>query len=702
MLQERLRERKGENLARRGSIDTTERTLPNSPLKGKEERRPSSSGTGKGMGVKQIEEHVSTLTKQNFNLKLELHHRRERQEALEKKLEAAEKRIEEQTELQEVNEQLLAELEKRDQAVEEAVGIIVSLEEKVERLMKEREIVKAFDANHDPGFYGTSHDEPYNVPGPARSEISNAMARMPSFLSEQSESTEALRSLYIPTEHSYTDSTVPKQSEDAPPTEMDSPRLSVLSESSFLSIYGERQLSLDDDVAEADPETHRHKSESVERWVDDRPVPSRPAAQKRSSTTPRRNDSRRGQFPSINHVLESPLQRLEKLKTSMEKSSRLASTTIPQQTNEKPKTKEMLKRVMTDKSSFDQQQMLPPTPDTVGTNTLRHYQNSNDTLDKNRIADGTFLNSSSTIPAPGSTENAFQSTLSIRPRSAGETVTSRREGHGWDTETQEDDISSIASTFATQTSRRPGRPLTPDLFTYTSEDRYRTLGRDMMFNYEPSLPFYTASRYERLRQSSVPVQPRNDDIARRLPYNSNLHNPPTSFDTTPRPPERRSSLSATGKLRNSISQSPTTPIGNSPVFPQQENKRKGLAGRLFGRSDTSPAVNTSPHQAPKSNDMRRSWIDDRQGNEDESRATPPPIRRSRTGTTPTHRPGSAGVGASNFAMRRQHYAFDTDGANDINDGKTQTPTRSVADSESEHKTGRNWLGFGKAGGLRRT
>lgn len=56
LLQERLRERKGENLARRGSIDTTERTLPSSPLKGKEERRPSSSGTGKGMGVKQIEE----------------------------------------------------------------------------------------------------------------------------------------------------------------------------------------------------------------------------------------------------------------------------------------------------------------------------------------------------------------------------------------------------------------------------------------------------------------------------------------------------------------------------------------------------------------------------------------------------------------------------------------------------------------------
>lgn len=43
-------------MARRRSIDIGEKTLPSSPLKGKEERRPSSSGTGKGMGVKQIEE----------------------------------------------------------------------------------------------------------------------------------------------------------------------------------------------------------------------------------------------------------------------------------------------------------------------------------------------------------------------------------------------------------------------------------------------------------------------------------------------------------------------------------------------------------------------------------------------------------------------------------------------------------------------
>lgn len=571
--------------------------------------------------------------------------------------------------------------------------------------MKEREIVKAFDVNQQLGYYETNHDEPYNIPPQARSEISSAMARMPSFLSEHSESTEALRSLYLPTETCYSESTAPKQSEDGPPTEMDSPRLSILSESSFLSIYGDKTLCLDNDVAELEPEATRHRSESVERWIDDRPVSIRPAPSKRASTTHRQSDSHRTQFLSINHVLESPLERLAKLKNTVENNSRLPSTTVSQQAKEKPKTKEMLKHAMTNQTSFDRQHILPPTPDTIGTNTLRRYHNSNDTLDQSRLAEGTFLNSSSTIPAPNSADYAFQSTLSIRPRSAGETVTSRREGHGWDTETQGDDISSLASTSATHESRRR-RPLTPELFTYGSDDRHGSWGRDMMFNHESTLPSsHNAARYQRLRQSSGPVHPRNDDTGRHPQHNPNPQNPTTPFETTPRPapPDRRSSLSATGKFRKlSFSQSPSTntPIGGSPGF-SQESKKKGL-GRLFGRSDTSPAV-TAP--ASRGSDMRQNWVDDRPANEDESRATPPPIRRNRNGTSSIHRPNSAGAGASNFAMRRQFAFGGTDGANDVNDGKSQAPTTRGAESiaESEHKTGgRNWLGFSKAGSLRRS
>jgi len=59
LLQERLRERKVESArqSRRRSVDLGgERGVQSSPVKAKEERRPSSSGAGKGMGVKQIEE----------------------------------------------------------------------------------------------------------------------------------------------------------------------------------------------------------------------------------------------------------------------------------------------------------------------------------------------------------------------------------------------------------------------------------------------------------------------------------------------------------------------------------------------------------------------------------------------------------------------------------------------------------------------
>jgi hypothetical protein len=63
LLQERLRERKVESArqSRRRSVDMGgERGVQSSPIKAsasaREERRPSSSGPGKGMGVKQIEE----------------------------------------------------------------------------------------------------------------------------------------------------------------------------------------------------------------------------------------------------------------------------------------------------------------------------------------------------------------------------------------------------------------------------------------------------------------------------------------------------------------------------------------------------------------------------------------------------------------------------------------------------------------------
>jgi hypothetical protein len=655
---------------------------------------------------------VSTLTKQNFNLKLELHHRRERQLALEARLEAAERRLEEQAELQEINDQLLAELEKRDQAVEEAVSIIVNLEEKVERLMHERGVVQAFDTQYESSYSRASQEEQLSSPAPSRSQISSAMARMPSFLSEKSEGAEALRSLYL---SSYSDAALPKlseEAEEAPPTELDSPRLSVLSESSFLSVYGDKYQSLDDKQLSLDTEVEEHakerghrKSESVERWIDQRPATTQPP-----SATSRRNDLLKSQFLSINNVLVSPLQRLEKLKMSMESNSHLNSETLPEQNREKSESRQSLRRSLKDTASFDHHQTLPPTPDTISTNTLRHCQNSNDTLCQKRVDDGTFRNSTSTFPAPDTTRSTFHSTVSPRPRSAGETVTSRREGHGWDTETHGDDISSTASTFATQDFHRPRRVMTPDLFTFASDDRDDPWGRDMMFNHEPVLPSHVAARYERLRHSSMADHPRSDDPVRRaVQRNGNNQNVTNPLDASPRPapPNRRSSLSATTQIRRySLTHTSGASPGNSPAAPKQEPpkqepKKNRFANRLFGRAETGPAPATSQQQKPKVSGRTQTWVD----RDEQASATPPPIRRSRNNTVSSCRPSSAGTGMPNHATRR-HSAFGVDGTSvETNEGKTRPRKGSVdvapGNAEETKTGGRKWLGFGRAGSLLR-
>lgn len=700
----------------------------------REERTPSSSGPNKGMGVKQIEEHVSTLTKQNFNLKLELHHRRERQSALEERLEAAERQIEEQQELQEVNEQLLAELEKRDQAVEEAVGIIVTLEDRIEKLMQEREVVRNFDDRYGSGYFRKSHEEPSRSQSTfgEKRQSSQAIARMPSFLSEQSEGAEALRSLYLPGHsHKNSDATIQKLEEEAQ-GEMNSPRLSALSVSSFMSIYGNKKLSLDnnEENEEEPPQRRLRKSSSVEKWIDERPISTTPLAT--------RNDIRKNQFLSINDVMESPLQRLEKLKLTLEKnnqssvSTRIKSERSP--SREPRKSRETLRRVLTDKTSFDHQQGLPPTPDTISTGTLRHFQaNSNDTLAQD-AHEKTFLSSNSTIPAQNISYQAHQSTISIRPHSAGETITSRREGHGWDTETQGDDFSSTASTFSGYNFAQPKRVLTPNLFTFgdfDGDNRDGDWGTNKIFNNHDHRS-HTASRYAALRSNSLAEHSHSDDITPRAArYNDSIY-ATSPIDTSPRPnpPDRRSSLGVTTKLRKvrdttstSTQAMPSVNSASSPT-PKPEPKKSRLTSRLFGRSETSPVLSTTtfsqsqpaPSSKTKSNPGKSVpqsgavYEDD-----DVARATPPPIKRSRDGSTtvPRYRPSSAGNPTGGIAQGqgfaqgmntlRRTSAFANDGANDEVIEQKRRESVGVAEAEEgggQAKSGRIWGVFARTGSVR--
>ncbi len=830
LLQERLKEKKVARLSERQQYADIDVSPDGTGTKGSpqigagnragkdRDGRPSSSGGRllplgkKGMGIKEMEDvsayllpyiirlltpdqSVSTLHKQNFDLKLELFHRRQRQTELEERLEAAEAQVAEQAEMQAVNEQLLAELEKRDQAVEEAVGIICALEEKIDKLMKEQNMVRSYDAQDESNYLHRSNERgsqrnqdkessPLQRNGmgnaapnkPSQLSVaSKSVGRMPSFLSEQSEGAEALRSLYLGNDH-HSHLSPPKLSEEnngrEEPEEvdgMDSPRLSVLSESSFLSVYGDKGLAIDaldlnDGADMASPIIQRHrKSISIEKWVDERAKAAKTTPRRSSASPTRRND----QYPSILNVLESPLQRLEKMERKISRhnaSVRLFS----QQTNadvrtdgsrhDTPAERESMRK--TEMTTFGHIQDLPPTPDTISTNTLRRFKNSNDTLgrgaaEEDQELDIGRLHRMSNAPSYSSASN-------IRPHSAGETVTSRREGHGWDTVTQSEvtemnsdlDVE-LPSTFdpwiAMGREKRRPRIQPPDMFTFGGEDE-EEWGRDMMFNRDDG------SRLPRLRdeyRSNREEEPRSEDTITASSRTgrptstcqSTLDTVPTTglgIQSSPEPPQRRSSLahSPAGRdkkyrkpslsaqpslsYHNAVQASISTTVYADPL--QNNTKRSRITSRLFslGRSEqppssTAPGAAKASAAAPNLTAIRsytdyvtqprgkRSSIDLGVGIDGlhSSSATPPPIARypkTRASVGPgAPRPMSASSLDSNVpgkSVSGQRYTREYDDGFGVDGARDERS--GVGNGKGDGKAqGRKWFGLGRTGSVRR-
>ena len=738
---------------------------------------------------------VSALHKLNFDLKLKVFLQQQRQAELEERLEAAEARIAEQAEMQAVNEQLLAELEKRDQAVEEAVGIICALEEKIDKLTKERAVVRSYDAQYELDYFrgsrerdGQGSQDPDSLPpqrnGAGNSTptkpaqllvVSKSVGKMPSFLSEQSEGAEALRSLYLGNDHN-SHLTLPKLSGEAnnkdDPEEvdaMDSPRLSVLSESSFLSVYGDKELAIDaldlnDGAGRGSPTIRRHrKSISIEKWVDERAKaaktsPTRPSA---SKAPPLRYD----QYPSILNVLESPLQRLEKMERKLSRHnasvrlfSQPISTAVRSGVSRQDNQTERESMRKTEMTTFGRQQALPPTPDTISTNTLRRFKNSNDTLGRGAAEEEQEpeerLDSMSNAPSYNSTSNA-------RPHSAGETVTSRREGHGWDTVTQSEvtetnsdlDVelpSSFDPWIAMGREKRRPRVQPPDMFTFGGEDE-REWGRDMMFNRDNGnqLPRprngYSNNREEEPRsEDTITASSRTGRSTSTYESTQDtIPNTGLGIQSSPKPPERRSSLahspatqdkkyrkpslSAQPSLayHNGVQASTTTTVYADPV--QNNPKRSRITSRLFslGRSELVPISSSGGAKASTAasnpNAIRnytdyvtqprgkRSSIDLGVGIDGlhGSSATPPPIARyprNRAGVGPgVPRPMSAssldsnvpGKSVSGHRQRRGYDdGFGVDGAHD------ERPE--VVNGKGDGKAPvRKWFGLGRTGSVRR-
>src|SRR5690606_24934723 len=145
---------------------------------------------------------------------------------------------------EEMNDTLLEELEKRDKAVEEAVAMIVLLETQVETLLKEREMVRQIETQtsfhplqNGDADGGARASTPRMTRPERRGDAAEAMRRMPSFLSERSETTENLRNVYLNVHGSLQSLRRPagdmvSEVDKDRANSLASPSLSVLSESS--------------------------------------------------------------------------------------------------------------------------------------------------------------------------------------------------------------------------------------------------------------------------------------------------------------------------------------------------------------------------------------------------------------------------------------------------------------------------------------
>jgi hypothetical protein len=216
------------------------------------------TNTNASLGAREMEKRMDKLSKLNFDLKLELFHCRERMAKLQEtcnllssRAEDADRLIEENATLLELNDALVKELEHRDEAVQEAVSIICDLEERLEQAQHSQENPHETSETPTEPRASSVSPCPRAVLSPSKSDKSSltrssSARRIPSFVDDNKPNTRALRSVYLepkPMLHAVNSfASLTSQREDVDKSlsdvdTLDSPRLSVLSKSSFPSIY---------------------------------------------------------------------------------------------------------------------------------------------------------------------------------------------------------------------------------------------------------------------------------------------------------------------------------------------------------------------------------------------------------------------------------------------------------------------------------
>lgn len=388
-------------------------------------------------GARELDEQMDRLTKQNFDLKLELDHRRENQaklhaeiESMRAAVERAERLEEEHAELMRINSLLVEELEKRDKAIQEAADIICELEEKVEDYEEARATeTRPSTAHADSGYAGTETQEQVPPSSPpevtindqtsrqtpahaaaASARLGSAMQastparprREPAFLTSQKPSTTALRSVYldagkdlhpVKSFNSILSKRASTIDEQALADEvLNSPRLSALSESSFPSIYGKNGETPEkfDWENEADlPDRERpygsahSRQDSISRvnqWIEDRESMADTPSKSNRISSPLQTET----------ILESPHQLRKNAGRSMHSLASAATATAASAKADSLRTpasirpfsalggrqNQMPRTPAAPGSPVFGEDSFPPTPDSVSTRMLRMSRSS--------------------------------------------------------------------------------------------------------------------------------------------------------------------------------------------------------------------------------------------------------------------------------------------------------------------------------------
>ena len=635
---------------------------------------------------------VCTLHKQNFDLKLELYHRRERQDALEEKVQRLEA---ENAEIRGMREKFDEDMAKRDKAVNEAVDIIVRLEAKVDDLLREKEMVRQVESNGSYCHSRSDQSEHLDDDGaPLTPKMkgleffgmmdgAKSLERVPSFLSERSEQTENLRNVVMGGLQSLSHMRTVSGSSFAPSdiNRIASPSLSVLSESSFVSVYGsknehsELSTGLDTELTGAN-NTHLDGRLSTPAREDSNQEEMNQTSPP-SSWTPKgpppasASFSTHIQFPNNVIATTSPLQKLEMLekqlpsRADMPRSSTFgqprsmpnsspARSTRPAHATTRQEKRNSVQRIVTNGTTNKElanAHVLPPTPDTVASSTLRKHKNltsSQDSLQEGSLptrqerSDTFGLNNSyqpspkmRDIPDQRASITAFTGRVNLpmppintdllpqinhhaslglppRPRSADETTISRHRANSWISDSDSDggvDAHSEESTFDywMRESIRPNahhdvssqmkgeRKPSPDLFSFPTDSK--GWGTDAIFG---------AMRGHAFLGSPAPglKRERIDDMTTSLGETSEtMAFDPQEMGYAPPTPDRRSSLHARTGSSNKVPS-----VAGKPKKTPAQNSSANKAMNTKGRSNSidSAKVHFTP-EAPPSTGRRNQY-----------------------------------------------------------------------------------------------